>query len=136
VKLCFLGAVRTVTGSMHLLEANGKRVLLDCGLFQGHREESNRRNRQLPFEPRSNDGGVHSNGDIVMSGNIQKLDRQGFRGPVHTTRASGDLCAALLRDSAYILEQDAGSGTSTCAAGSSRSSRSMTPRTSAASWRR
>jgi metallo-beta-lactamase family protein len=107
VKLSFLGAVRTVTGSMHLLEANGKRVLLDCGLYQGRREESNQRNRHLPFDPKSIDAVVLSHAHIDHSGNLPQLARQGFRGLIYTTPASRDLVSTMLRDSAYIQEQDA-----------------------------
>jgi metallo-beta-lactamase family protein len=107
MKLTFLGAVRTVTGSMHLLEVNGSRILLDCGLYQGHREESNLRNRKLPLDPRSIDVVVLSHAHIDHSGNLPQLARQGFSGIVYTTPASRDLCSAMLRDSAYIQEQDA-----------------------------
>ncbi len=107
MKLTFLGAVRTVTGSMHLLEVDGSRILLDCGLYQGHREESNRRNRHLPLDPREIDVVVLSHAHIDHSGNLPQLARQGFSGVVYTTPASRDLCSAMLRDSAYIQEQDA-----------------------------
>ena len=107
MKLSFLGAVRTVTGSMHLLEVNGSRVLLDCGLFQGHREESNRRNRNLPFDPRSIDVVVLSHAHIDHAGNLPQLARQGFEGVVYATPATRDLCSTMLRDAAHIQEQDA-----------------------------
>jgi metallo-beta-lactamase family protein len=107
LNLSFLGAVRTVTGSMHLLEINGSRVLLDCGLYQGRREESNRRNRQLPFEPRGIDAVILSHAHIDHSGNLPQLARQGFDGLIYTTPASRDLLSTMLRDSAFIQEQDA-----------------------------
>ncbi len=107
MKLTFLGAVRTVTGSMHLLETGGSRILLDCGLYQGHREESNRRNRQLEVDPGSIDAIVLSHAHIDHSGNLPQFARQGFKGIVYTTPATRDLCSAMLRDSAYIQEQDA-----------------------------
>ncbi len=107
MKLTFLGAVRTVTGSMHLLEVNGSRVLLDCGLYQGHRDESNRRNRELPFDPRGIDVVVLSHAHIDHSGNLPQLARQGFAGVVYSTPASRDLCSTMLRDAACIQEQDA-----------------------------
>jgi metallo-beta-lactamase family protein len=107
MKLTFLGAVRTVTGSMHLLEVNGSRVLLDCGLFQGHREESNRRNRNLPLDPRSIDVVILSHAHIDHAGNLPQLTRQGFEGVVYATPATRDLCSTMLRDSAHIQEQDA-----------------------------
>ena len=71
MKIKFLGATRSVTGSMHIIESNGRRVLLDCGLFQGRREESNRRNRNLPFDPKSVEGVVLSHAHIDHSGDIR-----------------------------------------------------------------
>jgi metallo-beta-lactamase family protein len=107
LKLSFLGAVRTVTGSMHLLEVNGSRILFDCGLFQGPREESNRRNRNLPFDPRSIDVVLLSHAHIDHSGNLPQMVRQGFAGVLYATPATRDLCSVMLRDSAKIQEQDA-----------------------------
>jgi len=107
MKLQFFGAVRTVTGSMHLLEANGSRILLDCGLYQGPRQESFDRNRTLPFEANTIDAMILSHAHIDHSGNIPVLVRSGFTGDIYTTAASRDLCAAMLRDSAHIQEEDA-----------------------------
>jgi metallo-beta-lactamase family protein len=106
VNLTFHGAVRTVTGSMHLLEVNGARILLDCGLYQGRRWESYERNRHFPFDPTSIDALLLSHAHIDHSGNLPSFVRQGFQGNIHTTFATRDLCAAMLRDSAYIQEQD------------------------------
>ncbi len=107
MKLQFFGAARTVTGSMHLLEVNGSRILLDCGLYQGPRQESFDRNRNLPFEARTVDAMILSHAHIDHSGNIPVLVRSGFTGDIFTTAASRDLCAAMLRDSAHIQEEDA-----------------------------
>jgi len=107
MRLQFFGAVRTVTGSMHLLEANSSRILLDCGLFQGPRQESFDRNRALPFEANTIDSMILSHAHIDHSGNIPVLVRSGFTGDIYTTAASRDLCAAMLRDSAHIQEEDA-----------------------------
>jgi metallo-beta-lactamase family protein len=107
MKLQPLGAVRTVTGSMHLLTVNGSRVLLDCGLFQGRRQKSYERNRNLPFDARSIQTMILSHAHIDHSGNIPSLVRDGFTGNIYTTPASRDLCAAMLRDSAHIQEEDA-----------------------------
>ena len=107
MKLQFFGAVRTVTGSMHLLEANGSRILLDCGLYQGPRQESFDRNRTLPFTANTIDAMILSHAHIDHSGNIPVLVRSGFTGDIYTTAASRDLCAAMLRDSAHIQEEDA-----------------------------
>jgi metallo-beta-lactamase family protein len=107
MKLQFFGAVRTVTGSMHLLTVNGSRILLDCGLFQGRRKESFKRNRNLPLEANTVDTLVLSHAHIDHSGNIPSLVKNGFRGNVFTTPASRDLCSAMLRDSGHIQEDDA-----------------------------
>ena len=107
MKLQFFGAARTVTGSMHLLEANGSRILLDCGLYQGPRQESFDRNRNLPFAANTIDAMILSHAHIDHSGNIPVLVRSGFTGDIFTTAASRDLCAAMLRDSAKIQEEDA-----------------------------
>jgi metallo-beta-lactamase family protein len=106
MKLTFLGAARSVTGSMHLVEANGARLLLDCGLFQGRRKETYERNKNFPFDPATIDGVILSHAHIDHSGNIPNLVKRGFRGPVWCTSATRDLCAAMLRDSGHIHEQD------------------------------
>ncbi len=107
MNLQFLGAARTVTGSMHLITVNGKRILLDCGTFQGHRDEANERNRNFPFDPASIDVVVLSHAHIDHSGNLPNLVKQGFRGPIYSTFATRDLCNVMLLDSAYIQEKDA-----------------------------
>jgi metallo-beta-lactamase family protein len=104
--LQFLGAARTVTGSMHLLSVNGTRILLDCGLFQGKRDESYERNRHFPFEPADIDAVVLSHAHIDHAGNLPNLVKAGFRGPIYTTSATKDLCNIMLYDSAYIQERD------------------------------
>jgi metallo-beta-lactamase family protein len=107
MKIQFLGAARTVTGSMHLLTVNGSRILLDCGLFQGRRQESFERNRNLPFDAATIDTLILSHAHIDHSGNIPSLVKHGFRGNIFTTPASRDLCSAMLRDAGHIQEQDA-----------------------------
>jgi metallo-beta-lactamase family protein len=107
MKIQFHGAVRTVTGSMHLLTANGSRILLDCGLYQGRRRESFERNRTLPFDPSEIDVLILSHAHIDHSGNIPTLVKNGFQGNIFATPASRDLCSAMLRDSGYIQESDA-----------------------------
>jgi metallo-beta-lactamase family protein len=106
LKIRFLGAAQTVTGSLHLITVNGNRVLLECGLFQGKRKEALERNRTLPFDASSIDALVLSHAHIDHSGNIPNLVRSGFGGPIYSTFATRDLCSAMLRDSAYIQEQD------------------------------
>ena len=106
MKLQFWGATRTVTGSMHLIEVNGSRILLDCGLFQGKRALSYERNLNFPFDPAQIDALVLSHAHIDHSGNIPNLVKQGFTGNIFATPATRDLCAAMLLDSARIQEQD------------------------------
>lgn len=107
MQVTFCGAAGTVTGSMHLVEVNGKRILLDCGLYQGRRDDSNRRNREFPFDPKSIDVVVLSHAHIDHSGNLPGLVKQGFEGPVYATSATRDLCAVMLLDSAHIQAMDA-----------------------------
>ncbi len=104
--LQFLGAARTVTGSMHLLSVNGTRILLDCGLFQGKRSESYERNRHFPFDPVAIDAVILSHAHIDHAGNLPNLVKAGFRGPIYATSATRDLCNIMLYDSAYIQERD------------------------------
>jgi metallo-beta-lactamase family protein len=106
MEIQFLGAAQTVTGSQHLISVNGSRILLECGLFQGKRRDSFERNRSLPFDAASVDALVLSHAHIDHSGNIPNLVRSGFRGTIYCTFATRDLCSAMLRDSAYIQEQD------------------------------
>jgi metallo-beta-lactamase family protein len=106
VEIQFWGAAHTVTGSMHLLRVNGSRILLDCGLYQGKRQESFERNRHLPFDPQSVDVLVLSHAHIDHSGNIPNLTKSGFSGPIYCTFATRDLCSAMLRDSGHIQEMD------------------------------
>ena len=107
MKIKFLGAAQTVTGSMHYLQVNGSTILLDCGLYQGRRKESFERNRNLPFDASQVDAMILSHAHIDHSGNIPSLVRSGFRGNIYSTFATRDLCSAMLRDAAYIQESDA-----------------------------
>lgn len=107
MKLTFYGAAREVTGSKHLLEVNGKRLLLDCGMFQGKRDESNRKNREFLFEPGKLDALLLSHAHIDHSGNIPTLVKAGFKGPIYTTHATRDLAAYMLLDSGFIQEREA-----------------------------
>ncbi|MFW6335268.1 MAG: MBL fold metallo-hydrolase, partial [Desulfosalsimonas sp.] len=103
----FYGAVREVTGSMHMLETGQDRILLDCGLFQGKRSEADRKNRVLPFSPEIIANVVLSHAHIDHSGRIPLLAARGFTGRVLCTRATADACGYLLPDSAHIQESDA-----------------------------
>ncbi|MEK6716640.1 MAG: MBL fold metallo-hydrolase [candidate division NC10 bacterium] len=107
MRIFFAGAARTATGSQHLLEFNGTRLLLDCGLYQGRRQEATERNRHLPFDPRQVDAMILSHAHIDHSGNIPTLVKQGFRGSITCTPATRDLCSVMLRDAAHIQEADA-----------------------------
>jgi len=106
VTVTFFGAVRTVTGSMHLVETPGVRLLLDCGLFQGRRAEADEINRRFPFDPASIDAVLLSHAHLDHCGNLPTLVRQGFRGRIVCTPATRDLTALILRDSAEIQLQD------------------------------
>jgi len=107
VRIKFFGAARTVTGSMHLLEFDQKKILLDCGLYQGKRKESNTRNRNFPFEPAELDAVILSHAHIDHSGNLPNLIKQGYKGPIYTTHATAHLDNIMLLDSGYIHEKDA-----------------------------
>ena len=108
MKLTFWGAAQTVTGSLHLLEFAGRRVLMDCGLYQGRRSEAAKFNREFPVPAGSIDVVLLSHAHIDHSGLLPKLHREGFRGSVYATRATQDLCERMLADSAHIQEKDAG----------------------------
>jgi metallo-beta-lactamase family protein len=103
----FWGAAHTVTGSMHLLQVNGRKILLDCGLFQGPRAEARQRNKNFPFAPADVDAVVLSHAHIDHCGNLPNLVNRGFSGPVYCTPATRDLARVMLADSAKIQEEDA-----------------------------
>ena len=103
----FAGAAREVTGSCHIVRANGKTIALDCGLFQGRREESREKNQQLPLDMKELDAIVLSHAHIDHAGRLPFLTSRGFRGPIYSTPATRDLCAIMLADSAHIQISDA-----------------------------
>ena len=107
MKVQFFGATRTTTGSQYLIEVNGRRVLLECGLFQGRRDESIERNRHFPFDPKTVDAVVLSHAHIDHCGNLPNLCRQGFNGSIYCTFATRDLASIMLADSAQIQKDDA-----------------------------
>jgi len=103
----FYGAVREVTGSMHMICSDSDRILLDCGMFQGHRKETEEKNRVIPFDPGIITNLVLSHAHIDHSGRIPLFTRSKFNGRVYCTRATADACEYLLMDSAHIQESDA-----------------------------
>ena len=106
MKITFYGAACTTTGSMHLVEAAGKRILLDCGLYQGRRKEAFEKNRHLPFDAATIDYVILSHAHIDHSGNLPQLVRQGFRGRVFARQATVELCDVMLRDSCFLQKRD------------------------------
>ena len=107
MRITFHGAAQTVTGSQHLLEVNGKRLLLECGLYQGRRKETIRRNRNFPFDPLKIDAVLLSHAHIDHSGNLPHLVKKGYRGPIYATDATAHLANIMLIDSGHIHESDA-----------------------------
>ena len=103
----FLGAAGTVTGSRHLVTDNGRRVLLDCGLFQGLKELRERNWSEPPFDLQAIDAVVLSHAHIDHTGYLPLLARRGYRGPVYCTHSTADLLSILLPDSAYLQEKQA-----------------------------
>ncbi len=106
MKIQFIGAAQTVTGSQHLLSINGKKILLDCGLFQGKRKDAFEINRTFLFNSSDIDLMLLSHAHIDHSGNIPNLTKSGFEGSIYTTAATVDLCQAMLRDSAHLQTRD------------------------------
>ncbi|MCX5771873.1 MAG: MBL fold metallo-hydrolase, partial [Candidatus Hydrogenedentes bacterium] len=107
MKITSYGAAGGVTGSKHLLEINGYRILLDCGMFQGRRQEADVKNRHLGFEARSVNATILSHAHIDHSGLLPVLDRNGYNAFIYSTCATRDLCSIMLKDSAHIQARDA-----------------------------
>jgi metallo-beta-lactamase family protein len=109
MKIGFHGAAQTVTGSQHLLQVNGYRILLDCGLYQGKRKVAEQRNRTFPFDASKLDAVILSHAHIDHSGNLPNLVKFGYDGPIYATPATSHLANIMLLDSAHIQELDADS---------------------------
>ena len=106
LKIQFCGAAKEVTGSKHLIEFKGKKILLDCGMFQGRRKEAAKKNSEFPFDPKELDAVILSHAHIDHSGNLPMLTKLGYEGPIYSTYATRDLCNYMLMDSAYIQERE------------------------------
>lgn len=106
MKIKFCGAAREVTGSRHLIEINGKNILLDCGMAQGNRKESEAKNRNFLFDPKKVDLVVLSHAHIDHSGMLPYLVNQGFKGSIYSSFATRDLARYMLADSAFIQEKE------------------------------
>ncbi len=106
MKIHFSGAAGEVTGSKHLLEINGKFLLLDCGLFQGRRKEAYRKNKDFPFNAKKIDAVVVSHAHLDHCGNLPTLYKKGYNGKLFMTEPSADIIPMMLNDSAYIQELD------------------------------
>ena len=107
IKISFHGAACNVTGSKHLIEFNGQKILLDCGLFQGRRKETYERNLNFPFNPSEIDSLILSHSHIDHIGNVPNLVKQGFQGDIYCTLATAELVGVMLMDAAHIQENDA-----------------------------
>ena len=107
MKIGFHGAAQTVTGSRHLIHINGHRLLLECGLYQGHRKDTYDRNRNFPFNPTEVDAVILSHAHIDHSGNLPHLVKQGYDGPIYATEATARLTDVMMRDAGHIQEDDA-----------------------------
>ena len=106
MEIIFYGAAQTVTGSQHLLRINGYSLLLECGLYQGRRDEAFRRNRNLPFDPSRIDAAILSHAHIDHSGNLPNLVKLGYQGSIYATNATAHLANIMLMDSGHIQEVD------------------------------
>lgn len=107
MEITFLGAAGEVTGSQHLIETDSRRILLDCGLFQGRDEDTRPKNEKFRCTPRKLDAVVLSHAHIDHSGNLPGLIKAGFDGPIYCTQATADITSMMLRDSAKIQREDA-----------------------------
>ena len=107
MQLTFFGAAGEVTGSQHLLETDSRRILFDCGLFQGRRAEARAKNERFHCEPKKLDAVILSHAHIDHCGNLPGLSKAGFRGPIFCTPATADIAEIMLLDSAHIAAEDA-----------------------------
>jgi metallo-beta-lactamase family protein len=106
-KITFLGAAGTVTGSKYLVEAEGKKLLVDCGLFEGSKDLKQRNWEKLPIDPATIDWVLLTHAHIDHTGYLPRLTRNGYHGPIYANVATRELCQLLLPDSAHLQEEDA-----------------------------
>ena len=102
MRINFHGAAQTVTGSQHLLEINGYRLLLDCGLYQGRRQDTYARNLNFAYDPHKVDAVILSHAHIDHCGNLPNFVRRGYEGPIYAVRATVDLATIMMADSGRI----------------------------------
>ena len=107
MKINFLGAAQNVTGSKHLIQTNGYNLLLDCGLYQGKRSESNKQNSTLPFDAKTINAVILSHAHLDHCGTLPILVKDGFEGKIYCTPATADIAKYILLDAAEIQKQDA-----------------------------
>ena len=107
LKLCSYGAAEEVTGSKHLLTLDGHRVLLDCGMFQGRRQEARTKNEKLPFDPASVEALILSHAHFDHCGAIPILVKKGFAGNIYSTPATREIGSLVMMDSAHLQSLDA-----------------------------
>ncbi len=107
MRINFHGAAHTVTGSQHLIEINGSKLLLDCGLYQGRRADTYERNLNFKYDPSTVDAVILSHAHIDHAGNLPNLTKQGYEGLIYATKATADLGSLMIRDSGRIQESDA-----------------------------
>ena len=107
MRIHFAGAAKTVTGSQHWIEVNGQRLVLECGMYQGHRADTYARNHFFPHPPNTITALILSHAHIDHSGNLPNLIKHGFNGPIYCTHGTAELADLMLRDSGHIQEADA-----------------------------
>ncbi len=107
MRLVFYGAADRVTGSCHILECGGRRILLDCGLIQGRRSDEAANRKAFPFDPGDVDAVVLSHAHIDHSGRLPYLARSGYKGPIYAQSATTDLCRIMLKDAGFLEEKEA-----------------------------
>ena len=105
--ITFYGATGTVTGSRYLLELRGKKLLIDCGLFQGRKQNRLKNWERFPVPPKSIDKVLLTHAHIDHTGYLPRFCREGFSGDIHCTNETAELCEIMLKDSAHIQEEDA-----------------------------